>query len=151
MKSPPSQFQLLVALMLSAPTTLAIPCQIELDLDHNPEEVAWEIRGPVPTVEIVGETNYRDYTTPHILVQEYFYLQPEEDYYLIILDEGEDGIREGSFSLSCRFGGYERILLAGNADYGAGEIYKFSVRPPKRKTEDCDEEVVPSSIFWPLF
>uniref|UniRef100_A0A7S2VAL1 Uncharacterized protein n=1 Tax=Entomoneis paludosa TaxID=265537 RepID=A0A7S2VAL1_9STRA len=141
-----------VTLLISSASAQSsrVHCQLEITLDDQPHETAWEIRGPIPGVAIVRETEYNHYQTGQTTIRESFFLEKMESYYLILVDEGEDGIKEGMYSVSCRFGSYDRILLTGKADYGDGGIFKFQVEPPAQQRQQQPVQSQRRSSFWPF-
>ena len=154
MKMLPTKFQMVVALLFAVQPLQAarVPCQLELKLDDTPEEVAWEIRGPHPSMEMIAEVYYQHYGRDKVnaVVNEHFVLEDNHEYVLVMVDGGGDGLKapeekkgETSVMVACRFGAYERVLLAHKGDYGEGKVFRFSVQRPEKKNKKKEEA-------WPV-
>eukprot|EP00542_Grammatophora_oceanica_P016192 CAMPEP_0194046600 /NCGR_PEP_ID=MMETSP0009_2-20130614/21842_1 /TAXON_ID=210454 /ORGANISM="Grammatophora oceanica, Strain CCMP 410" /LENGTH=150 /DNA_ID=CAMNT_0038691965 /DNA_START=86 /DNA_END=538 /DNA_ORIENTATION=+ len=75
-----------------ASSTYGTLCRLELQLDDKPDDTTWEVRGPIPAMDIVDGVAFGGYDIPHQHVIERFDLEEGQSYYFMISDYEGNGI-----------------------------------------------------------
>lgn len=114
-----------------------VPIRLQLQLDHKPHETAWEIRGPLPRINLVASAPYADYVGyADELIEEEVVLEQGETYYFLLTDFSEDGIHNGSFRILAGDDGDDTVVMEGRGDMiGSGKAYTIDI--PK----DCNSTI----------
>jgi hypothetical protein len=118
--------------------------RMEIFLDENPHEFAYEIRGPLPNLDVVAYSAFGEYDQPHSEVDVTHYLNPGETFYLMVSDAGNNGIDEGFLRVSAYFDPDNAItLIEGRTDFGFGKVWTFTVPhiPLSLYTEPIEDEL----------
>ena len=106
--------------------TSAVDVKFELKLDSKPQESAFELRGPLPSVDIVDEAAY--FSLSGESIERRYNLTEGKFYYLMLLDSGKDGIKDGSFKLSANYEQQSEVTLKeGDCKFGHGKVWNFLV------------------------
>ena len=106
--------------------TSAVDVKFELKLDSKPQESAFELRGPLPSVDIVDEAAY--FSLSGESIERRYNLKEGKFYYLMLLDSGKDGIKDGSFKLSANYEQQSEVTLKeGDCKFGHGKVWNFLV------------------------
>ena len=138
----------------------ALSCRLELELDGHPEDTAWELRGPLPSMEVLASRGYDEYDQAnhaHQTVVETLdgILKAGEKYYFIVKDYNFDGIENGRLSVFSEqqrpeqqqshnndmLDGRRRqqqqqqqqLLLRANGNFRDAKLHKFKVPPLEDK------------------
>lgn len=102
--------------------------RIELLLDSNPQDTAYELRGPLPELHVIAHTIFGDLTVANTILDETHFLIPGNMYYFLVTDKANDGIDDGFLRIS----GYHEdekpiALLESHTDFKHGRSWTFSV------------------------
>lgn len=128
----------LVALLSSIHNVAAVLCQLKLQLDEKPEDTAFEVRGPLPSVNLISKVDYGTYEKQYsVKVLKEFDLEEGKSYYFLLTDYGKDGIEGGGFQLRAEFPTGPIILEEGDGEIGAGKAFTFVV--PVAPSEEINE------------
>ena len=103
----------------------AVNVKFELKLDNRPQESAFELRGPLPSTDIVDEAAY--FSLHGESIERQYNLEAGKYYYLMLLDSGKDGITDGAFKLTASYPKSEVTLKEGSCDFGHGKVWNFMI------------------------
>jgi hypothetical protein len=130
-------FLILAALLLQSSTQAErVACRLELQLDQNPRDTAWEIRGPVPTTDILYERSFDSYQEAGKLQEELIPLEVGQTYYFILSDYSDDGIKDGHFKIYAAHVQGDVLLAEGDGKFGSGMVARFEVTKPSQPEEE---------------
>lgn len=118
---------LLLALISSSE---AVQCRLELDFDAQPDDVAWELRGPLPGIGLIAQAQYDAYdpeTYANQSATEIFECLEGQSYYFLITDY--DGVQEGgAYKIIAELPSGDILLEEGKGEnVGSGKAFNFVV------------------------
>lgn len=117
---------LVLFIFCGARPSLAILFKLQIQLDHNPEETAWQLRGPVPKPDIIDGVTYGYYKEAQSTIEESFDIEAGK-YWIWITDRNDDGISESSWQLIAHLAGRDVVLHRGDGQFGAGKLQEILV------------------------
>lgn len=137
-----SLLQIITALTVLATATASghpiaptVACSLQIQLDDQPSDTAWEIRGPFPSVDLVSHRDYDHYESKKALAKEALQLQAGGTYHLVLTDYANNGIQDGHFAVTTSNNEHtDTTLVEGDGDFGAGQVYTFTV-PDNNKAQ----------------
>ena len=118
--------------------------RVEFFLDSNPQDTAYEIRGPLPEVHVIAHASFGTLTEANTTHDETHFLLPGNMYYFLLMDRSNNGIEDGFLRIT----GYHEdekpiALLESHTDFKHGRSWTFSVPdiPLVDRNDDMEEEL----------
>lgn len=122
---------LLLSAVASQTAANTVSCRVEIDFDDKPDDVAWELRGPLPGIQLIAQKQYDDYdpeTHAHQSTIEKFDCEEGKSYYFLITDYDHDGIAGGAYKVFAELPTGDILLEEGKGEsIGSGKAFNFVV------------------------